>query len=84
MFEHVNLENTNKNVSLFSILKTFSRDKCIYSMKLPQTATQTDTSYMVMQLPLTIQYLTLNNINMEFSKIFTRTFPNLKSVTLNN
>ncbi|CAD8083584.1 unnamed protein product [Paramecium primaurelia] len=84
MFEHANLENIDSSKPLFPILKIFSRDKTIISMKLPPHATQTDTAYMFMQLPQSIQYLKFTNINMEFSKIFTRKFPNFKSLTLVN
>lgn len=84
MFQHVDIERVPPNTSLFSILKIFSRDKDILSLKLPPEASQTDTSYLLMQLPQTIQTLTFNNINMEFTKIFTRRFGNLITLTLKN
>lgn len=39
MFEHANLENIDSSKPLFPILKIFSRDKTIISMKLPPHAT---------------------------------------------
>ncbi|KAM3138916.1 hypothetical protein pb186bvf_008929 [Paramecium bursaria] len=84
MFEYVNIEKIPQNVSLFSILKIFTRDKQILSLILPPQASQTDTSYLLGQLPPTIQQITFNNINMEFGKIFIRPMANVKKITFSN
>lgn len=54
------------------------------NLKIPINASHTDTYYLIQAIPPSLKNLQLNNINVEFAKLFTTSILNIESLEMIN
>ena len=65
-------------------MKVVQSDKNIIKLYLPYHTSQTDTNYLLMCIPETLEFLQINNINLEFANLFSHPITYLKTLDLQN
>ncbi|KAL4493120.1 hypothetical protein ABPG72_003205 [Tetrahymena utriculariae] len=80
----INLSILPPTVKTLNLMKIVQNDRNIKKLYLPHLANSNDTSYLLMSIPKTLEFLQINNVNIEFATVFTQKIPNLKILELQN
>ncbi|EGR29662.1 hypothetical protein IMG5_151320 [Ichthyophthirius multifiliis] len=80
----VNLSILGPNIKTLNLMKIVQSDKNIKKLYLPFNANSSDTCYLLMSIPKTLEFLQINNINIEFAAVFNQKIQNLRTLELQN